>query len=822
MSNTNTDTTAAWPPLPNTGPLLRPYRPLAKLEVWPPRGAQGRLRPGAQVVVTPDGHITGVDFVVWAPSATRVELCLFASYPAPTTQAQGSGGMAANVRSVNMHQMGHGWWAIHVNGTGPGQAYGLRAHGPWLPQEGHRFNPARLLIDPWAKGLLTPRTQPMPPAFLTRVRPQADAAHAGPDETWPADRLPRPPHLRSALALQVGHACPDPLRPNALWHSHRPAPSDNSAHIPLGVVLDEEAERAAGAALTPRPHIPDHRVVLYEAHVKALTQCHPDVPPLQQGTYAGLAHPAVLGHLQHLGITTLCLLPVASHITERHLLAQGLTNHWGYNPLNTFVPEARFAACTAQTWPQDGHQAAAIRQEFRGMVNACHRAGLEVVLDVVFNHTCESDLDGPTLSWRGLGHAEWYALTQEGVPYNFSGCGNSLDLNRPEVVRWVLDSLRWWVQVYGVDGFRFDLAAALGRDAQQQYRFNAAHPLLIAIAQDPILSDVRLIAEPWDIGQGGHQTGRFPTGWAEWNDAFRDHVRAYWLGHPSTRGQWAMRTSGSSDLFAHHHRRPIDSIHFITAHDGFNLHDLVCYAHKHNEANGEHNRDGHHHNLSTNLGHEGPSTDPHVTHRRGVLRRALLASVFCAQGTPQLLAGDELEHTQGGNNNVYCQDNPTTWLNWRTATEPSIDPHAGLLTSFIAGLSALRRELPALRHPEWLTGTVSDPATSPWPDVVWLDRLGYALESLDWDDPQHRTLCAILTVGDGERAPNERVFIVWHADWTSRALQLPPGTWQVRLDSASAWVQTQQRLYVGRDNTPPPAHELKEPTVRVFVQTLHR
>ncbi len=811
----NVDAAAAgWTELPKTGPLLRPYRPLARLEVWPPRGATGRLRPGAQVVTTPEGHITGVDFSVWAPSATRIDLCL---YPARNASSHATPNNSANPRVVPMVAVGNGWWAIHVDGAGPGQAYGLRAHGPWEPEQGHRFNPNRLLMDPWAKGLLVPvdaAAQTTQPAFLTRMTPRSDAAASSPPS------LPLPPH-RSALALQVGHACSDPLRPTALWHSHQPAPADNSLYIPLGVVVDEEAERAAAAALTPRPRIPDHRVVLYEAHVKALTQRHPDVPEAERGTYAGLAHASVIAHLQSLGITTLCLLPVASHITERHLLAQGLSNHWGYNPLNTFTPEARFAACTHKSLPLDGHQAAHIRHEFRAMVDALHRAGLEVVLDVVFNHTCESDLDGPTLSWRGLGHADWYALAEQGVPHNFSGCGNSLNLNQAGVVRWVMDSLRWWVQAYGVDGFRFDLAAALGRDVHLNHRFNPQHPLLTAMAQDPVLSQVRLIAEPWDIGPQGYQTGQFPSGWFEWNDVFRDQTRAYWLGHPATRGQWATRTSGSSDLFAHDQRLPTASINFLTAHDGFTLHDLTAYVSKHNEANGEGNRDGHNHNLSTNLGHEGPSTDATIEHHRQVLRRALLSSLFCAQGTPQLLAGDELGHSQGGNNNAYCQDNETTWLDWSFLHTPQEHAPDHLLP-FVRALSALRRELPALRYPQWWTGRVLNEKQGPWPDVVWMDRYGQPLDALDWNHQQHRTLCALVTVGEGDHPPTERVLMVWHADWITRKLQLPQGEWELRLDSATAWAPTaSSAAFQGNEpsSTPSMTH-LDAPTVRVLIQKL--
>jgi glycogen debranching enzyme GlgX len=636
---------------------------------------------GASVVRDAQGAVAGVNFAVWAPAATAVWACLF----------QDDDG--AEHQRLPLERMGNGVWAALAGGLQPGAQYGLRADGPWQPETGLRFNPAKLLLDPWAKALSDPAGQ----AF-------------------------------AQLALQTGH------QPNAHgWASHQPDPHDNAAHVPRCVVVDERA-----SASSPQPRLPDHRVVLYEAHVKALTHLHPDVPAPLRGTYAGLAHPAVLAHLTQLGITTVCLMPVHTHITERHLLARGLTNHWGYNTLNVFVPEHRYAACTAGQPPRDAAQALAVQAEFTAMVAALHAAGLEVVLDVVFNHTCESDPDGPTLSWRGLGQADWYAMADNGVPHNFSGCGNSLNVSQPRVMQWVMDSLRWWVQVHGVDGFRFDLAVSLGRDAALAHRFNPHHALLAAMAQDPVLAGVRLIAEPWDVGPDGHHTGSFAPGWAEWNDGFRDTVRAFWLGHPCTRGELANAVCASANRLAQAtptryagQRQPMASIHLLTAHDGFTLHDLTAYRDKHNHANGEDNRDGHGHNLSTNAGTEGPSTDTAVLHRRGLLQRALLATLFCAQGTPQLLAGDELGHTQHGNNNAYAQDNATTWLQWPdghlpvtgtapvagsgfdtgTRTHDSTTDHAlpSALTSFIAQLTDLRRELPALRHADWFTGRAHRP-----------------------------------------------------------------------------------------------------------------
>jgi glycogen operon protein len=698
----------------------------------------------------------GVRFDVWAPEATAVEVQLFGPDRTPTGV-------------LPLDAAGDGLWSRFVPGLGAGQPYGLRAHGPWNPEAGQRFNPARLLMDPWAPGFV------------------GDTAR---------------------LALQTGHAVANPLQPVESWAQHRPEPADNASAMPRCLVVDSAAELAAGAAITPGPGTAPDRVVLYEAHVKALTRLHPEVPPAQRGTYAGLAHPAVREHLRRLGVTTVCLLPVHAFISERHLLARGLTNHWGYNTLNAFTPHAGYAACTAGRDPVDAVEAQAVRDEFRAMVDALHRDGIEVVLDVVFNHTAESDLDGPTLSWRGLGQNHWYAMGERGVPHNFSGTGNSLNVSEPRVLQWVMDSLRWWVAAYGVDGFRFDLAVSLGRDASQGHRFQRHHALLAAMRQDPLLRGVRLIAEPWDIGPDGHHTGGFAPGWLEWNDAFRDGVRAFWLGHPASRGELATRVCGSSDKFRHSARTPLASVNLLTAHDGFNLADLTAYARKHNRANGEDNRDGHGHNLSANGGTEGPTDQPAVLRRRGLWRRALLATLFCAQGTPQLLAGDEIGHSQRGNNNAYCQDNALTWLDW-----PHADP---ALAAFVAGLTALRRAHPGLRQARWFDGR--PPADGATPDIAWFDTDGAPLSAPAWRSQEHRTLAAIITVGEGGQPAQESLLVVWHAGEAAE-LQLPPGLWGLRLDSARALV------VAGPDAPDGPSIEgrllLSEPTVCVLVRALH-
>lgn len=762
---------------------------------------------GASVVRGASGAIAGVNFAVWAPAATAVWVCLFQADPAHPPPPQHASQhtpqhLAPHApQQLALQHMGNGVWAAFAAGLQPGALYGLRADGPWQPEAGLRFNPAKLLLDPWAKALADPSG-----------------------------------HAFAQLALQTGHT----PTPNG-WASHQPDPHDNAAHVPRCVVVDEWAAATTAPAVTPRPRTPEHRVVLYEAHVKALTHLHPDVPVAERGTYAGLAHPAVLAHLRQLGVTTLCLMPVHTHITERHLLARGLVNHWGYNTLNVFAPEHRYAACTAGQPPRNGAEALAVQAEFSAMAAALHAAGLEVVLDVVFNHTCESDLDGPTLSWRGLGQTDWYAMADGGVPHNFSGCGNSLNVSQPRVLQWVMDSLRWWVQVHGVDGFRFDLAVSLGRDAALGHRFNPHHALFAAMAQDPVLAHVRLIAEPWDVGPDGHHTGSFAPGWAEWNDSFRDTVRAFWLGHPCTRGALASAVCASANRFAHAtptrhtgQRLPIASVHLLTAHDGFTLHDLTAYRDKHNHANGEDNRDGHNHNLSDNAGTEGPSTDEAVLHRRALLQRALLATLFCAQGTPQLLAGDELGHTQLGNNNAYCQDNATTWLHWPAAhshTDTAATTGAGLqaahsaaavaqasadartdwpaLARFIAQLTALRTALPALRHATWFTGTAAEPTAHP--DIEWRDVDGQPLSADAWNHPHHRTLAAAITVGEPGQPASERVLVIWHASHHRVQCQLPPGDWTLVLHSAHP--ESPAATCTG-------AMMLNEPCVCVLVQPL--
>lgn len=653
----------------------------------------------------------GVNFAVYSRHAQRVEVCL---YDAQSLRETARFALLACTNGV---------WHGFMPGLGAGQLYGLRAHGPYQPTRGQRFNPARLLLDPFSRAIV--------------------------GDT-------------SLLSLELDYLGA-PATHSGMWDA-QPDPVDNASRIPKSKVLDLKRELVRGAAITARPRVPWVNTVLYEAHVKGLTQRHPQVPAALRGSYAGLVSPAMLAHYQQLGITTLCLLPVHLHITEAHLLKKSLRNYWGYNTLNFFIPEPAYASS----------QYTDERTEFRHMVDLLHRHGLEVVLDVVFNHSAESDTFGPTLSWRGLDNASWYALDSEGQYLNHSGCGNSFNLAHPCAAQMVMDSLRWWVQAFGVDGFRFDLATALGRDPVLQHNFHPMSGLLTAIGQDPVLAGVKLISEPWDMGPGGYQLGQFPVGWHEWNDRFRDTARAFWLGFESSRGDLARRLTGSSELFHHDGRCPLSSINLITSHDGMTLADLTSYCHKHNAANGEDNRDGLQHNFSANAGIEGPTQEKTALALRGQWQRALLATLFCAQGVPQLLAGDEMGHSQQGNNNAYCQDNEISWLDWPTADQD--------LTDFVAQLISLRQAHAALHHAHWFTGEA---------DIAWRNPDGSPMTVSDWEDLQIRSFACHIAVAKDNTEPTGRWLLMFHASDQSQAFALPAGPWLRVLDSAAALVLPQ-------------------------------
>jgi isoamylase len=562
-------------------------------------------------------------------------------------------------------------WHCYLPDVQPGQRYGYRVHGPWDPAQGLRCNPNKLLLDPYAK------------------------ATTG-DIEW----------NQSLFSYNFG----DPDSRND---------DDSAAHMTHAVVInpffDWEGDRPLG--------IPYNQSVIYEAHVKGLTQLHPDVPEGLRGTYAGLAHPALTDHLTRIGVTAVELMPVHQFVQDSTLLDKGLRNYWGYNTLGFFAPHAEYSVGGGADPARRGQQV----QEFKSMVKALHAAGIEVILDVVYNHTAEGNHLGPTLSFRGIDNPAYYRLEENDRRYytDYTGTGNSLNVGHPHSLQLIMDSLRYWVTEMHVDGFRFDLAATLAREFYDVDRLAAFFEL---VQQDPVVSQVKLIAEPWDIGPGGYQVGNFPPQWTEWNGAYRDTVRDFWRGEPAL-GELASRLAGSADYYEHSGRRPVASINFVTAHDGFTLRDLVSYNEKHNEANGEDNNDGESHNRSWNHGAEGPTDDPEILEARARSQRNFLATLLLSQGVPMILHGDEMGRTQDGNNNTYAQDSELSWVHWDRMDEP--------LLEFTAALIRLRMAHPTFRRKRFFTGTevrVPDGAEGDrLNDIVWLHPEGRPMEGGDWD-----------------------------------------------------------------------------------------
>ena len=641
----------------------------------------------------------GVNFAVFSGHGQRIELCLFDSPGQVETHRSPLPGRSGDVF--------HGF----LPGAASGLVYGYRVHGPWRPDHGHRFNPHKLLLDPWAREIVG--------------RFDWDGSHYAADRQHP-QHMDMRDNAGRALKARVVHDSVD-------WQGDQPL------HRPLA------------------------DTVLYELHVRGFTQQLPGVPAELRGTYLGLAHPAALAHLKRLGITAVSLLPVHQKIDEERLVRMGLSNYWGYNTIGFFCPEPGYAT---------RHDGATARREFRQMVQALHAEGIEVILDVVYNHTAEADERGPSISLRGFDHRHWYRLQPGALAHceNFTGCGNTVDLRHPRVLQFVMDSLRFWVGEMHVDGFRFDLAPVLGRG---DGGFDRAGPFFKTLQQDPLLAGAKMIAEPWDIGPGGYQLGEFPRGWLEWNDTFRDTARAFWLGSDITRGQFAQRLAGSSSLFQPRGRPPAESVNYVVSHDGFTLHDLVSYDLRHNQANGEDNRDGHGHNLSWNCGFEGPTDDPAVLGLRARLKRALLATALLSQGTPMLAAGDELGRTQNGNNNAYCQDNPTSWLDWEQADQALID--------FTAHVLALRKRLLPFAVDRWYSGL---PDVMGRHDLTWLRRNAKPLEAHEWDNRGSRILAA--WIGQPGRG-SDPLLLLFNAREFDVDFQLPPpysGRWQGELDTA--------------------------------------
>ena len=604
----------------------------------------------------------GVNFALFSAHATRVELCLF--------DAKGE----RELERLELFEYTDEVWHGYLRDLRPGAVYAYRVHGPYEPDAGHRFNPNKLLLDPYAKGLVG-RFQWRPEIFGYTVGAKDDDLSF--DERDSAPFVPK---------CQV-------VDPAFTWTRDR------------------------------RPATSWEHTIIYEAHVKGLTRRHPEVPEALRGTYAGLARPEVLDYLKGLGVTAVELLPIHAFVDDGALLEKGLTNYWGYNTIGFFAPEPRYFAT--------GEPA-----EFKQMVAHLHDAGLEVILDVVYNHTAEGNERGPTLSFRGIDNASYYRLLPDKPRQyiNDTGTGNTVNLSHPRVLQMVTDSLRYWVTEMHIDGFRFDLATILGREP---HGFDEGGGFLDSCRQDPVLNSVKLIAEPWDLGPGGYQVGAFPPGWAEWNDRFRDTVRSYWRGDDGKVGDLASRLSGSADLFNKRGRKPWASVNFVTAHDGFTLNDLVSYNDKHNEANGENNRDGTNNNLSFNHGVEGPTDDPAIRAVRERQKRNMLATLLLSHGTPMMLAGDEFGHTQRGNNNAYCQDNEISWLEWPDITA---DGHA--LTTFVRRLTFLRHVFPILRRGRFLSAQWNEETQVK--DVTWINADGSEMSQKQWQDPYMRCFGMLL------------------------------------------------------------------------------
>lgn len=658
-------------------------------------------------------HLTGhgVDVAVFASHATAVEICFVDGFRPHTSE-----------RRYNLNKTFHGRWSGRIPGIRAGQAYGFRVHGRWDPEHGLRHNPAKLLLDPYARAVT------------------------------------REPILHPAL---FSHAVDADLNPEPSFGADDRDSADVNA---LGVVVDEPG------VVDHHPYISWDRTVIYEAHVVGLTKQLEAIPEELRGTYAGVAHPVTIDYLKSLGVTAIELLPIHSKMSEPFLTMQNKENYWGYSTLNFFAPEPSYAM---QSSIDAGPQA--IIDEVRGMVKLLHEAGIEVILDVVYNHTAEAGGDGPTVSFRGLDNSMYYRhnSSRPGQLVDSTGTGNSLDFRRHPVIQLTLDSLRYWVEQIGVDGFRFDLAVTLAREGNS---FNHNHPLYVAMATDPVLSRVKLINEPWDMGHGGWRTGQFPAPTADWNDRFRDTLRSFWItepasilhgGHGGDQRDLATRLAGSADLFGHGRvpggRGVHSTINFITAHDGFTMHDLTAYNHKHNEANGENNRDGTDNNRSWNHGAEGETSDETILSARRTSMRNLFASLVFAGGTPMIAAGDEIMKTQHGNNNAYCQNSQISWLDW------NLDDDQRNMRDTVSYLLRLRRDHSVFRPKSFYTGAITKGDSIK--DIEWLDHTGHLIPDFKWFDPNVRLLQAMRS-GFGQDAD---ALIVINGNPTSRVVTLPEG-----------------------------------------------
>jgi len=652
----------------------------------------------------------GVNFAVFSEHAEAIELCLFDD--------------AGKERRLKLFGPNDGVFHGFVPGAQPGQVYGLRAHGPYRPEAGLLFNPAKLLLDPWARDIVGSYAH--------------EAIHHG---------------------YELGHAEGNRARDAR----------DNGAQALKARVAPAPAA-AEAAAQRNRPRTRDEDVLLYEVHVKGFSMQHPGIPEELRGTYGGLSHPVAIAHFRQLGVTTLSLLPVHYHLDEGPLSERGAVNYWGYNTLGFFAPDPRYA-----------REPARAAEEFRAMVDELHANGIEVLIDVAFDHTPEGNEYGPTLSFRGLDQASWYRLQRDDRSRceNLSGGGNTLNIAHPRVTQFVLDSLRYWVREMGVDGFRFGLAPVLGRGG---HGFDAQAAFFTALRQDPVIAAARLVAEPRDGGADGYQVGRFPGRFQEWNDKFRDAVRGYWLRRGVDRGEFARRFGASEDLFRHHQRLPTASVNFISVHEGFTLADVVSYSRKHNEANGEGNRDGRDDELSGNLGVEGPTDDRVINALRRRTRKAMMATLLLAQGTPLLCAGDEIGNSQDGNNNAYCQDNATGWLDWNNADAS--------FAQFTAECSALRRSEPLLHHGRWFAQAGEG---GHGPSLSWRLPAGGAPSVQDWHDIG-ALACVIDSGFDLPAEGSAKLLLLFNPEAQEVAFALPDGEWLLALDSSGVLASRQGSL----------------------------
>ncbi len=677
-----------------------------------------RIWPGAPAPLGATWDGEGTNFAIFSEHATAVELCLF-DHPEDGVERE----------RVHLAERTGLVWHAYLPDVRPGQLYGYRVHGPYEPEHGHRFNPAKLLLDPYAK------------AVSGTIR-------------W-----------SDALSGYSTRGAVDE-------HDLKPDTADSAGNMPKCVVV----ESAFSWGDDGRPETPWNRTVIYEAHVKGMTMLHPDVPESLRGTYLGLATDPIIDHLLGLGVTAIELLPMQYFVTERRLADAGLANYWGYSPIGYFAPDTRYATGGL------GQQVA----EFKSMVKRFHRAGIEVILDVVYNHTAEGNHLGPTLSFRGIDNRAYYRLDQQHPRFyvDYTGCGNTLDISNARALQLMMDSLRYWVTEMHVDGFRFDLAPTLARESPD---FSPSARFFDVVRQDPEISRVKLIAEPWDLGPDGYQLGRFPIGWGEWNAQYRDTVRRFWRGDPGQVGALASCLAGSSDIFEVSRRSPQASINFATCHDGFTLHDLVSYEHKHNEANSEDNRDGNDNNLSRNWGAEGPSEAVHIVRMRERIKRNLLATLAFSQGVPMLSHGDEVGRTQKGNNNAYCQDNALAWVDWR------LTPLQRELLGFTRRVFAMRAANPVLRRRRFFR---REPVRAgEEKDLTWLGATGEEMTTEEWGDASNHVL-GMLIRGEATDDIDERgrtprgsaILLLLNGGARSRSFALPsmesPGAWIQLLDTA--------------------------------------